>query len=82
MPLLDAAVRAFAGFGRDHLGKARMALRDIPPEARPAYLPVALVEPVLALAEKLGSKCLQTSPRPPQWRRQWRLWRAARSGHA
>jgi phytoene synthase len=77
---IGAAVRAFAGYGRDHLAKAREALRDVAPEVRPAYLPVALVEPVFKRAETLGAACLEKSPRPSQLRRQWRLWRAARSG--
>lgn len=77
---VEAAIRAFAGFGRDHLAKAREALRDVAAEVRPAYLPVALVEPVLKRAESLGALSLKVSPRPSQWRRQWRLWRATRSG--
>lgn len=77
---IAAAVKAFAGFGRDHLAKARAALTDVPDTVRAAYLPVALVEPVFSRAEKLGADCLRTVPRPPQWKRQWRLWRAARSG--
>jgi phytoene synthase len=78
---IEAAVQAFAGFGRDHLAKAREALRAVPATVQPAYLSVALVEPVLKRAETLGVRCLEVSPRPSQWRRQWRLWRAARSGH-
>ena len=74
------AVRAFAGFGREHLGKARTALKDVAPSVRSAYLPVALTEPVLSRAEALGANCLETQPRPAQWRRQWHLWRAARRG--
>jgi phytoene synthase len=77
---IDAAVRAFAGLGRDHLAKARSAFAELPAGARPAYLPVALAEQVFDRAESLGSRCLETSPRPSQLRRQWRLWRAARSG--
>lgn len=77
---LANAVRAFAGFGREHLGKARAALAQLPASALPAYLPVSLVEPVLARAERLGAESLDTSLQLPQWRRQWRLWRAARSG--
>ena len=34
----------------------------------------------LARAEKLGADSLETTPQLPQWRRQWRLWRAARRG--
>lgn len=77
---IGAAVRAFAGFGRDHLAKAREAIDDVPSDVRQAYLPVSLVEPVLKRAETLGAACLERSPRPSQWRRQWRLWRAVRSG--
>lgn len=77
---IAAAVKAFAGFGRDHLAKARAALTDVPDTVRAAYLPVALVESVFSRAEKFGADCLRTVSRPPQWRRQWLLWRAARSG--
>ncbi len=77
---IDAAIRAFAGLGREHLAKARDAFSAVPSDARCAYLPVALAEPVFARAESLGSRCMETSPRPSQLRRQWRLWRAARSG--
>lgn len=78
--LLSTAIRAFAGFGREHLDKARLALGELPALVFPAYLPVSLVEPVLARAEKLGADSLETTPQLPQWRRQWRLWRAARRG--
>ena len=78
--LLSNAVRAFAGFGREHLGKARAALAELPGSVLPAYLPASLVEPVLARAEALGADSLETSLQLPQWRRQWRLWRAARRG--
>jgi len=74
------AVRAFAGFGREHLAKARLASAEISSSVMPAYLPVALVESVLDLARKKGADCLTTSIRLPQWRRQMQLWRAARRG--
>lgn len=75
---ISAAISAFAGFGREHLRRARTALDGVAPQVRSAYLPVALVEPVLERAEKLGADCLTVSLRSPQWRRQWRLWRAAK----
>lgn len=74
------AVRAFAGFGRDHLAKARAALAEVPAAVKPAYLPVALVEAVLDHAGKQAADCLSASVRLPQWRRQIQLWRAARRG--
>lgn len=72
------AVRAFAGFGREHLTKARSALAEVPSSVKPAYLPVALAEAVFDRAGKKGSDCLTTSVRLPQWRRQLQLWWAAR----
>ncbi|MEP3437533.1 MAG: phytoene/squalene synthase family protein [Hoeflea sp.] len=77
---ISTVVRAFAGFGREHLNKAKAALGLMPAAVFPAYLPVSLVEPVLVRAEKLGAASLDTSLQLPQWRRQWSLWRAARRG--
>ncbi|AKI00492.1 phytoene/squalene synthetase [Hoeflea sp. IMCC20628] len=77
---ISNAVRAFAGFGREHLTKARAALDDLPVSVFPAYLPVVLVEAVLRRAEAMGADCLDTPIRTPQWRRQWQLWRAIRRG--
>lgn len=74
------AVRAFAGFGREHLEKARTALRDLPATVTPAYLPVAIANAVFGRAEKEGAGCLGRSVRMPQWRRQFQLWRAQRRG--
>lgn len=74
------AVRAFAGFGREHLEKARAALGDLPASVRPAYLPVALASAVFNLAQSRGADCLDRSVRMPQWRRQFQLWRALRRG--
>lgn len=73
------AVEAFAGLGRDHLAKARAA-NGISPANRPAFLPVALVSPILAAAEKAGAAAFDRSLQPPQWRRQWWMWRALRRG--
>jgi 15-cis-phytoene synthase len=49
----------------------------MPREVRPAFLPLALVGPMLARFERAGSEA--TEVELPQWRRQWHLWRAARS---
>ena len=79
-PAISSAVRAFAEFGREHLDKARLALKDVPSPVLPAYLPVAMVDPVLSRAGKSGAGCLEIPVQLPQWRRQWQLWRAARRG--
>lgn len=74
---ITAAIDAFAGLGREHLAKARAAA-TIPAAVFPAFLPVALAEPVLKQAQGLGSRLLDQQPiNPPQWRRQLRMALAA-----
>ncbi|GLR49386.1 phytoene synthase [Shinella yambaruensis] len=73
------AVDAFIGLGREHLAKARAA-GGISPANRPAFLPVALVSPILDAVEKAGAAALERSLQPAQWRRQWWMWRALRRG--
>ncbi len=77
---ISHAIRAFTGLGRDHLTKARAASAGISRWNRPAFLTVAMVAPVLDRAEKLGAGLLEHSIQPPQWRRQWWMWRALRTG--
>ena len=77
---LARAVDAMIGLGREHLGKARMEGRGLPPSLRPAFVPVALAEPVFERAAKAGAAVFEQPVSPPQWRRQWRMWRAARAG--
>jgi phytoene synthase len=72
-----AELRATA---RRHLDAARSALARADRVALPAFLPVALVEPVLALMDRPGYDPFRTAIDPPQWKRQWWLWRAARKG--
>lgn len=66
---VTAAIQAFAGFGLDHLRKARAA-GAIPKSLLAAFLPATLAEPVLKRAMKIGHATLSTDIRPPQWRRQ------------
>lgn len=70
-PRISAAVEAFAGLGRDHLAKARASA--LSPVIMPAFLPVALAEPVLVKAQKRGAAVLEGSLQEPQWRRQMRM---------
>jgi len=73
------AVEAFIGLGREHFAKARAA-NGVSPANRPAFLPVALVPPILRAAEKVGAAVLDRPLQPAQWRRQWWMWRALRRG--
>lgn len=73
---ISAAIEAFAGLGLEHLEKARRA-GPISATLFPAFLPVALSEPVLKRAGKLGMGALAGGLQQPQWRRQIRMMKAA-----
>ncbi|WP_037088612.1 phytoene/squalene synthase family protein [Rhizobium sp. CF080] len=75
-PRISAAVEAFAGLGLEHLAKARNS-ETVPAVVFPAYLPVALAEPVLRRAARAGASVLDTTLQLPQWRRQLRLMKAS-----
>jgi phytoene synthase len=55
------------------LAQARVAVAQLPQSLLPAFLPVATTELYLAAAR-------DGRPQVMQWRRQWRIWRAAKSG--
>lgn len=76
---MTAAIQAFAGFGLDHLRKARAA-GAIPKSLVAAYLPATLAESVLKRAMKIGHAALSTDIRPPQWRRQMAMMRLLLTG--
>nr|WP_153442423.1 phytoene/squalene synthase family protein [Sinorhizobium terangae] len=75
---IGRAIHAFCGLGRDHLAKARQGIGSISPQNFLAFTPVALAEPVFDRAEKAGARLLRQPFQPPQWQRQWRMWRAIR----
>jgi phytoene synthase len=61
------------------LAEARAQARAITPETFPAYLPASLTGLYLARLEKLGARSLTEIAEVAQWRRQWALYRNARS---
>lgn len=73
------SLEAFIGLGREHLRKARAA-GAVTPANRAAFLPVAIAPYVFDLAEKAGADAIERSLQPAQWRRQWWMWRALRTG--
>lgn len=75
---IGRAIRAFCGLGRDHLAKARSTIVSISAQNFAAFIPVALVEPIFDQAERAGGRILKRPIQPPQWRRQWWMWRASR----
>ncbi len=75
-PALSAALAELRAQADAKAAEGERLLADVPPAAGPAFLPLALVRPLLrALAR---SHDPFTPVEVPQWRRQWALWRAAR----
>ncbi|MBN9018202.1 MAG: phytoene/squalene synthase family protein [Rhizobiales bacterium] len=74
---LLADLRAVA---RGHLAEARRRLGAADRSVLPAFLPLALVEPLLARMERSGHDPLKDTADLAPWRSQWLLWRAARRG--
>jgi 15-cis-phytoene synthase len=66
---------------RGHLTAADDLLATAPAAVLPAFLPIALVRPLLKRMEGRGYDPFGTID-VPQWRRQWALWRAARRPRA
>ncbi len=76
-PGLTAAMAELRARAHDRLADSRRLIARLPPEAAPAFLSVALVGPLL---RALGRSTNPFAPvEVPQWRRQWTLWRAART---
>jgi len=75
-PGLDAALNDLRNVAREHLAAAREDLRALPPRALPAFLPVALVRPML---DRLGRSDAFAPAELSPLRRQWLIWRASRN---
>jgi 15-cis-phytoene synthase len=75
---LRAAIAEIRLRARGNLARiAGLSLR-IPPTALPAFLPLAPIRPFLLRMEAQRYDPFRP-PVLPQWRRQWRIWRAART---
>jgi phytoene synthase len=80
-PELRAALAEMRLHIRGHLAAANDLLGTAPAAVLPAFLPVALVRPLLRRMEARSYDPFGVSD-VPQWRRQWTLWRAARQPRA
>lgn len=76
---LRAALAEMRLRARHHLAAARALLEKMPVSAGPALLPLALVRPSLMKMERRSNRPFRPSEMS-QWRKQWILWRTARSG--
>ena len=77
-PAVTAAVSELAALARFRLAQLRRRRGALGPAA-PAFLATALAEPCLPTADVVRDPFMPL-PELPRWRRQWRLWRAARRG--
>jgi 15-cis-phytoene synthase len=75
-PGLVTAFAEVRNLARHHLAAAGKAMKALPDAAIPAFLPVALVRPLLRRLER--SDPFAPAELTP-WRRQWLIWRAARN---
>ncbi|MGE0240984.1 MAG: phytoene/squalene synthase family protein [Parvibaculaceae bacterium] len=76
---LAAVLAELRAHAAKRLAEARAKAAAITPEAFPAYLPASLTPLYLARLAKLGARSLTEIAEVPQWRRQWALYRNARS---
>jgi phytoene synthase len=74
-----AAVDQLIGEARGHLTTAFELLAGVPPEARPVFLPLALVRRDLQRMSRADTDPFVPHP-PSRLRTLWTLWRASRSG--
>ena len=76
-PALRAGLAELRSIAHGHLQQARELAARAPTEAMPAFLPVALAGALLARMESGDYDPFVPVVVAP-WRRQWRMWRAAR----
>jgi phytoene synthase len=76
-PQLRAALADMRLRAREHLAQAGRLIDSVPSAVLPALLPVALARPLLDRMER-GDYDPFVPVEVMPWRRQWRLWRAAR----
>lgn len=75
---LPAALAEIRALARGHYQEASRRMASLPREAVSALLPLELVPLYLERMERADYDPFKTPVEVPQWRRQWRLWRAAR----
>lgn len=74
-PALLAALAELRARAREHLALADAAIARIPGNIRPAFVPLAVTPLYLRAMEKRGYQPFESLIEPPQWRRQWAMWR-------
>jgi 15-cis-phytoene synthase len=76
-PEILAALADVRAAARQHLARLRELICEVPAVAAPAFLPCALVQPMLDRMDRHGYDPYRDAVDMPQWLKQWHLWRAA-----
>ena len=76
----EMAIQAFIDLGREHLAKAEAALKEMQGPSKRVFLPLALAPVYFQELESATSRLHERPVSISQFRKQWRLWRASRSG--
>ena len=76
---LRAVLAQMRAHARRHLDSARSLARNLPEQIKPAFLPLAFLPLYLTRLERRKNAPFRGIVDAPQWRRQWALWRAAKS---
>jgi 15-cis-phytoene synthase len=75
-PALNQVAADLRRLARGHFAAAASSLRALPPQALPAFLPIA---PVRRSLDRLDRSDIFSPKALSPWRRQWLIWRAARN---
>ena len=75
-PALNQAAAELRSLARSHLAAAAKSLRELPQQVLPAFLPLATLGRSL---DRLDHSDILSPQALAPWRRQWLIWRAARS---
>jgi phytoene synthase len=76
---IEIALAELRAHAAKRLAEAKSKAPTISSDAFPAYLPASLTSLYLARLRKLGGRSLVEIAEVPQWRRQWALYRNART---
>jgi 15-cis-phytoene synthase len=75
---LRAALAEMRARARHHLAEAKMRVKDLPQQLKPAFLPLATAESYLERMERKDYAPFATIIDMPHWLRVWRIWRQSK----
>ena len=76
---LRETLRDLRAQARSYWVRAKDSLSNVPGTVKPAFLPMALVEPYLRVMERADYDPFHRPVDLPFWKKQWALWRVART---